>query len=51
VIVRDWHDIERYELTSEGRCRHCAAQLPGRFERYDGQWGRRRMPVRVSMAA
>jgi len=51
VIVRDWHDIEKYELTPEGRCRHCAAQLPGRFERYDGQWGRRRMPVRVAMAA
>jgi len=51
VIVRDWHEIERYDLTPEGRCRHCSAQLPGRFERYDGQWGRRRMPVRVSMAA
>jgi pyruvate formate lyase activating enzyme len=49
LIVRDWHDIERYDLTPEGRCRHCAAQLPGRFERYDGQWGRRRMPVRVAV--
>ncbi len=51
VIVRDWHEIESYDLTPEGRCRHCSAQLPGRFGRFDGQWGRRRMPVRVSMAA
>jgi pyruvate formate lyase activating enzyme len=48
VIVRDWHDIERYDLTPEGRCRHCAAQLPGRFERYARPWGGRRMPVRVA---
>jgi pyruvate formate lyase activating enzyme len=51
VIVRDWHEIESYELTADGRCAYCAVQLPGRFERFDGQWGRRRMPVRVSMAA
>jgi pyruvate formate lyase activating enzyme len=49
VIVRDWHDIEQYALTPDGRCRNCTAPLPGRFERYDGSWGRRRMPVRVSM--
>ena len=51
VIVRDWHEILDYELTPEGRCRHCDAQVPGRFAAFDGQWGRRRMPVRVSMAA
>jgi len=49
VIVRDWHDILRYELTDDGRCRHCDAQLPGRFEAFKGPWGRRRVPVRVSV--
>jgi pyruvate formate lyase activating enzyme len=48
VIVRDWHDILRYQVTDEGGCRHCGAELPGRFARYDGAWGRRRIPVRVA---
>ena len=51
VIVRDWHEILDYALTPEGRCRHCETQLPGRFEAFDGQWGRRRVPVRVSLSA
>ncbi len=50
VIVRDWHEILDYALTPEGRCRHCDAQLPGRFEAFDGQRGRRRIPVRVGVA-
>ena len=49
VIVRDWHDILSYALTDDGRCRHCEAQLPGRFEAFKGPWGRRRVPVRVSV--
>ena len=51
VIERDWHEILRYELTPEGRCRHCDAQLPGHFEAFDGQWGRRRVPVRMNMTS
>ena len=50
VIVRDWYEILSYELTPDGRCKHCDAQLPGRFERHDGSWGRRRMPVRIATA-
>ncbi len=49
VIVRDWHDILGYALTDKGRCRHCNAQVPGRFEAFQGPWGRRRVPVRVSV--
>jgi pyruvate formate lyase activating enzyme len=50
VIVRDWHEILDYALTPDGRCRHCAAQLPGRFDAFAGQRGRRRIPVRVGVA-
>ena len=50
VIVRDWHEILSYALTPDGRCRHCDAQLPGRFAAFDGQWGRRRVPIRVQAA-
>ena len=49
VIERDWHEILGYRLTPEGCCRHCGAQLPGRFDACAGQWGRRRVPVRVNV--
>jgi len=48
LIVRDWHDILRHDVTEAGACRFCGTSLPGRFERFDGAWGRRRIPVRVS---
>ena len=52
VIVRDWHEILRYDLSPEGGCKRCGAMLPGHFERFDGQqWGRRRMPVRIALSA
>ncbi len=51
LIVRDWHRILRYELTEEGRCTHCAAPLSGRFGRYAGSFGSRRVPVRLARSA
>ncbi len=51
VIVRDWHEILSYGVTDSGRCRHCDAALPGRFERYARPRGRRRIPVRLDVAA
>ena len=51
VIVRDWHQILAYDLTEEGHCEHCGASVAGRFEQFTGQFGRRRIPVRVSMGA
>jgi pyruvate formate lyase activating enzyme len=49
VVERDWHEILSYDLTDDGRCRHCAAPIPGRYAAFEGQWGRRRVPVRVSV--
>ncbi|WP_235823378.1 AmmeMemoRadiSam system radical SAM enzyme [Azohydromonas sediminis] len=50
VIERDWHRILRYDLDDTGRCVHCATALPGRYGRFEGAFGRRRIPVRVAMA-
>jgi pyruvate formate lyase activating enzyme len=47
VIVRDWYVIERYRLSDDGRCIHCGASLPGRFDGPVGTWGSRRLPVRL----
>jgi pyruvate formate lyase activating enzyme len=51
LIVRDWHEILSYAVTPEGACKFCGTALPGRFERFDHQWGRRRVPVRINVAA
>jgi pyruvate formate lyase activating enzyme len=50
VVVRDWYDIRRYHLDDQGRCRDCAAQVPGRFDGPVGTWGRRRLPIRLADA-
>jgi pyruvate formate lyase activating enzyme len=47
LIVRDWFEILRYDLTAQGRCSHCGSEVPGRFEAFTGQRGRGRIPVRI----
>ncbi len=47
LIVRDWYQIERYDLDPEGKCPRCGAGLPGRFDQSSGDFGRRRLPVRL----
>jgi pyruvate formate lyase activating enzyme len=50
LIERDWYRLGRYDLTDDGRCKHCNAALPGRFDGPAGSWGQRRLPVRISSA-
>ena len=49
LIVRDWHRIEDYRLTSDGHCPDCGAGVPGRFQAFERrrQFGRRRIPVAI----
>ena len=51
LVVRDWHEILDYGLTPEGACRHCGTAVPGRFERFEGGFGSRRVPIRMVAAA
>jgi pyruvate formate lyase activating enzyme len=51
LILRDWHRIERYDVTPQGACPHCGAVLPGRFEAFRRQFGRRRIPLHLNQAA
>ena len=48
LIVRDWHQILDYKVTDFGRCLICGTPLPGRYEAFTGQFGRKRVPVRIS---
>jgi pyruvate formate lyase activating enzyme len=47
VIERDWYRIGRYRLTDEGRCLTCNTRVPGFFDGPAGDWGPRRLPVRL----
>jgi pyruvate formate lyase activating enzyme len=51
LIVRDWYEILSYGLTADGRCSHCHATVPGRYEAFRRPWGRRRVGVRLATAA
>jgi len=51
VIVRDWYEILDYSLTPDGRCKHCATPLPGRYDVFERPWGRKRVSVRLNVAA
>ena len=48
LIVRDWHQILRYNMTGDGRCLSCGSHVNGRFAPFSGQFGRRRIPVRLT---
>ncbi len=50
LIVRDWHRIEEYRVSADGACPDCGTVLPGRFEAFRRQFGRRRIPLVVTPA-
>ena len=47
LIVRDWYDIRRYDLTPEGHCPHCATAIAGRFGPALGRNGKAFGPHRI----
>lgn len=48
LIVRDWYQLQGWNLTDGGSCGACGAPCAGRFDGPPGQWGRRRLPVTMS---
>ncbi|HKA30259.1 MAG TPA: AmmeMemoRadiSam system radical SAM enzyme [Candidatus Binatia bacterium] len=48
LVERDWYELGAYRLTDDGRCRHCGARCPGRFDGPPGRWGARRRAVRLA---
>lgn len=47
LIVRDWHHVERYQLTADGCCPECRTSIPGRFDSVAGGFGRKRIPISI----
>ena len=50
LIGRDWYVMTGWALDAEGRCARCGTPCAGVFEATPGDWGARRLPVRLSRA-
>jgi pyruvate formate lyase activating enzyme len=51
IIERDWYELGEWKIGSDGACQHCGTHIPGVFSAPPGQWGRMRLPVRLSQYA
>ena len=49
LIERDWYKLGDWNV-GHGRCRFCGYEVAGVFEAQRGDWGARRLPVRLGTA-
>ena len=47
VIARDWYLLRGWGLTDDGHCADCGTPCAGVFAGPPGDWGGRRLPVRI----
>ena len=47
LIGRNWYRLTGWNLTADGRCAACGEVCAGVFEARPGDWGPRRLPVRI----
>jgi pyruvate formate lyase activating enzyme len=51
LIGRDWYVLSDWNLTDDGHCTNCGTLCAGVFDGPAGDWGSRRLPVRLSEMA
>ena len=51
LVERDWFRLGKWGVDAVGACRCCGIALPGLFEAGPGQWGDKRLPVRLQTVA
>jgi pyruvate formate lyase activating enzyme len=47
LIARDWYILQDWNLTHDGCCTNCGTRCAGVFEGPAGDWGAKRLPVRI----
>ena len=47
LIGRDWYELSDWNLTDDGHCTACGTRCAGVFHGKAGDWGGRRLPVRL----
>jgi pyruvate formate lyase activating enzyme len=50
LVERDWYEIGTFRL-HKGSCPDCGTAIPGLWEAKHGNWGRKRVPVRLQAAS
>ncbi|MES9881923.1 MAG: AmmeMemoRadiSam system radical SAM enzyme [Sedimenticola sp.] len=48
LIERDWYRLGEWNLTADGRCRFCGHSCPGVFDAAPGNWGAKRLSVKMN---
>ena len=48
LIERDWYELGKWNLNAEGCCKSCGTKVAGVFEASPGNWGAKRLPVRMT---
>ena len=48
VIVRDWFQINRYQLNAEACCPQCGTLVAGCYDATVGDFGRKRIPIAIN---
>ena len=48
LIGRDWYELSAWKLTPQGACPACGTPCAGVFEAQPGDWGAKRLPVRLA---
>jgi len=48
LIERDWYELGAWHLDAHGCCAGCGTRPAGRFDPRPGNWGARRVPVRIA---
>jgi pyruvate formate lyase activating enzyme len=48
IIGRDWYNMTAWNLDVQGQCQACGTACAGVFEAKPGNWGARRMPIRLA---
>ncbi len=47
LIARDWYVLHEWNLQQNGLCQKCKTKCAGVFEEKPGNWGTKRLPVRL----
>ena len=48
LIERDWYELGKWNLDAKGCCKSCGTKVAGVFEARPGNWGAKRLPVRMT---
>ena len=47
LIERNWYQLGAWRLDENGRCQQCGTPLAGHYDSSPGDWGARRLPIRL----